>query len=551
MSTKKWLALFLTAAMCLSMVGTVLAEANEFGWEIPEEPINISAFISSDNWTELEEQKVGIARMKDYLKEKFNINYTFEAPTGSAEEAVNLMLTSGTYPAIMTQLTTVTRQRFVEQGRAVDLAPYIENSPNLQAALGGMLNMYKDAEGHLYYLPSSFGNLMDLPDYSAHIRYDEWLEIGSPKIETPQDYMDAIMKVYELHPTTPNGDARYTFSFYNHGTSTIAEYITGYWGLQRGWKVGEDNALTYWAFTDEGKEMARFFNNWWRTGTMDPDSFTNAWDDLRTKIGQERVIGMIGGWWIGYNAGHEVWSLTNDNWHEEMRFIQVGFKPEGTENAYVTLKNNLGDRWTVVTDKAEDPEAIVRYLDFLATEMGGALINWGVPGYTSSYKNPDKQIATWHYEGPDNWHIDETAKAELIAETWDYNDEGVFGNNTAAYQLFNNQNRWADGVHSIWLNQMWYSENKWKEIMFTNMRDTIFDGTALLAYGDMPEEVTMAKTAVEDALHQFYPLACIAEDDDTFEASWEAFQNALTMAGIDTWTQFRTEAYQRNVSQMQ
>ena len=53
---------------------------------------------------------------------------------------------------------------------------------------------------------------MDLPDYSAHIRYDEWMEIGSPEINTPEDWYNAIMAIYELHPTTDEGEQRYTLA---------------------------------------------------------------------------------------------------------------------------------------------------------------------------------------------------------------------------------------------------------------------------------------------------------------------------------------------------
>ncbi len=544
---KKWIALVCALTLICSCACGALAETNVFGWEIPEEPLKIDVFIGQNNWVEIEEQKDGAARMKQYLKDNFNIDYTYQTTDGEENEALNLALASGTYAPVIKGASTEILDKFVAQGRAIDLAPYIDSMPNFKKKAGDMLGMYYDAEGHLYYLPSSFGNLMDLPDYSAHIRYDEWLEIGSPEIKSPQDYFDAIMKIHELHPTTPNGETRYTLSMYNQG---LPEYISGYWGLQRGWKVAQDGTLTYWPFTDEGKAMARFFNTWWRTGTMDPDSFVNKWDDLRTKISQERVIAMIGGWWIGYNAGHEIWSLTDENWTENKRFIQVGFKDENAENAYITTKNNLGSEWTILTDKCEDVEGVLRYIDFIMTDAGAALVNWGIPGEVPSMKDAAKTVSTWHIEGPASWHFDEEAKQELLAETWDYNDEGVLGANTGAFALSACYDRWDDGEHCVWPNQMWYAENKWKQIMFENMSGTIFDCTALLAVSSMPQDVAMAKTAVEDAYKQYYPLAVMAEDDDTFEAAWEALQDAMTAADVETYTQFYQSNYTANLEKM-
>lgn len=198
--------------------------------------------------------------MKAYMLENFNVEYEVITTDGDADEQLNLMLASDTYPDIIVGASTVNRQKFVDQGRAVDLTDYIANCPNLQHRMGDMLGLYADEDGRIYYLPTAFSNLMDLPDYSAHIRYDEWMEIGSPEINTPEDWYNATMAIYELHPTTDEGEQRYTLGLYDQG---MPEYLGGYWGLQQGWKVNDDNTLTYWTHTDEGKKMAAFFNNWW------------------------------------------------------------------------------------------------------------------------------------------------------------------------------------------------------------------------------------------------------------------------------------------------
>ncbi len=545
---KKVLGLLLVVAMLMSLAGGALAETNKLGWEVPAETLKVTVFIASDNWTELEEQKQGIANMKDYLLKNFNIELNYQTTDGDAEEAVNLMLASGDYPDVIKGLTTAARQKFVDQGRAAELTNYIENSPNLKARLGDYMPMYADKEGKYFYLPSAFGNLMDLPDYSAHLRYDEWLAIGSPKIETPDDYYNAIKAVLEKFPTTPAGETRYSMTMYNQGNPEY--YLGGYFGLQQGWKVNADSTLSYWAFTEEGKRMAQFVNKFWRSGTMDPDSFTNAWDDARTKISQERVVGMIGGWWIGYNAGHEIWSLTDPTWTEDKRFIQIGFKDPAVEQASVTAKNNLGSSWTIITDKCKNPEAVMKFIDFTQTDAGSALCNWGIPGPVQSYKDTGKTISIWDIQSPTEWKFDETSKQQLLSETWDYNEEGVFGANTGLMSWVTYQGRWADGVSCLWPNQMWYNENKWKQIMFENMKGTIVDATALLAMGSKSEELTMAEAAVKDAWKQYFPLVCMAEDDDTFEAAWVALQDALTAANVELMTRDWQANYQANLALM-
>jgi len=543
---KRALALLVALLLCAGPVA--LAETNIFGWDVPDQPLVISIFSRNDNWTELAEQKQGIADMIKYLKDNFNIEFSYQTTDGNGTEELNRMLAANTYPDVLVNVETVSREQIVEQGRAVNLTEYVNNSPNLLKKMGSLKGMYEDDDGQIFYLPSYFGNLMDLPDYTSHVRYDEYTSIGSPKIETPQDYFDVIMQILEKYPTTPNGDSRYSLTFYNQGFPEIA---SGYWGLIRGYKVDADNNLTYWTETEEGKAMAKFFNNWWRTGTMDPESFTNLWNDARTKISQERVVGLIGGWWIGYNAGHEIWSLTDPNWTEEMRFIQVTFKAPEAEHAYLTCKNNLGSAWTIITDKCQDPAGVMKFIDFAMTDPGAALLNWGMPGDLPSYKDPSKTIAMWHITSPTDWSFDPVAKQQFIAEIWDYNDEGVFGVNTGIFDLVVNYDRWDDGESCVWGNQMWYSENKWKGIMFENTKGTIFDQTALLAQMlPMSPEVTMAYQAITDTWKQYYPLACMAASDEEFEAAWTTLQNAVRDADLATYVAYRTENYKRNLSKM-
>ena len=542
------LALMLCAGMLPAFAESTPTIAEMIGWEVPAETLDVSVY--AGQLTLGEEQKVGMENMKAYMLENFNVNYEIVYTDGDGEENLNLMLASGDYPDVILSTSTTMRQRIVDQGRAADITEYMnaEYMPNLMGRLGDLAGLYADADGKYFYLPASFSNLMDLPDYSAHIRYDEWLEIGSPEINTPEDWKNALMAVYELHPTTEEGEARYSLGLYSQG---LPEYVSGYWGLQRGWKVNEDNTLTYWTHTDEGKEMAKFFNEWWRTGTMDPDSFVNEWNDLRTKISQERVVGMVGGWWIGYNAGHEIWSLTDEDWFEEKRFIQVGFKSENAENAYVTLKNNAGSSWMIITDKCEDVAGLMKWIDFTMSDKGIALTCWGMPNEVQSYKNPEETVCIWELNEDGTWKFNDESKAALIAETWDYNEEGVFGANTSVFNFTEYQGRFEDGVHCLWGNQMWYSENKWKGIMFENMNGTIFDGTALLYESlKMEEDVTFAKTAVSDAWKQYYPLVCMSATDEEFEANWTNLQVAVENAGLETYTNYRTANYQNNLSMM-
>lgn len=125
-------ALALVMVLSLALGAAAMAEENAFGWEVPEETLRIYTFNNSSNFATGEEQDLGIENMKAYMLENFNVEYEVITTDGDADEQLNLMLASDTYPDIIVGASTVNRQKFVDQGRAVDLTDYIANCPNLQ-----------------------------------------------------------------------------------------------------------------------------------------------------------------------------------------------------------------------------------------------------------------------------------------------------------------------------------------------------------------------------------------------------------------------------------
>ena len=88
--------------------------------------------------------------------------------------------------------------------------------------------------------------------------------------------------------------------------------------------------------------------------------------------------------------------------------------------------------------------------------------------------------------------------------------------------------------------------------MLENMKDTIVDGTPLLFETlVMNDEVTMAKTAIEDAWKQYYPLVVMSSTDEEFEQNWANLQAAVQAAGLDVYTEYRVSNYQANLELME
>ena len=515
------------------------ATVNEFGWVVPKEPIEFSAYDARQ--LNPDEQEKSTTNMENYLEEKFNVKINRIMSDADPTERLNLALASNDYPEVIYNMPYAEMLKWAEMGKLVEITPMLDTvGTNAKLLIGDLLPLYLDENDKLWGTPIGM-RWLDIPDYSAHLRWDWWNEMGRPEINTPDDFYEVTMQMLNEHPTNENGETVYSISLYDQGNPNN---FVGYWGLKNGWKIDSNNDFTYWAFTEEGKEMTKWWNKFWRSGTMDPDSFINKFEEWKTKFSNERIVSAVGGWWIAWHAGHEVWLRTDEDWDEEKRYFQVTFKAPDAEAAYLSPKDSFGSGFTVITDKAEDPESIMKFIDFCATTPGRALTAWGIPNGIKGDKIDN--LANWHINSPDDWYIDETAKKSLLEETYDYSEyDGNLG--TGVFQFISDVSRWEDGVHCGWMNQMWLDQNKWKKILQENTAGTIYDFTAARVVYKPDDPMKLIEQAVTDAWKQYWPLCVQANSDAELEEAWQNLQDALTAAGIEEYTQFRSDSYKKNM----
>ncbi len=560
----RFVSLLLTAGLCLSSFSACGAsngsnapqgdasanqgtgKVNAFGWEIPEKTLKFTVSHLGGNYAPDENTKQGLKNMHDYLLKEFNVDMQVEMTSGDGAEAQNLALASGEYGDVVTAISYASAQKFRDQGRAVDLSPYMNDiASNVKKVMGNVYGMVEEDDGSFYMLPRSVGAVEELPDLCAALRYDEYQEIGAPKIETPEDYYNAIKQILQLHPTNALGEKRYALSLYEE---EYPEILGGYWGLKQGWDINDQNEMTYWAFSDAGYEMTQWFNQIYRDGNLDPDAFVNTFEDWGVKCANERLVGNVGYWWTVYNKGHEVWQKNNPDWNENQRYFHLGFKSENAKQATITGKNHLGYAYTMITDKAKDPEGIMKFINFMSTDVGMALFNWGIPNGVEDMDGSGNIIKNWEIHEDGTWEFDPDAKQAFLDNTWDYSKEFQLGGSSSILYLFRTCSRWDDGEFCIWPNQCWYEENPWKQMMIENLEGTIFDATPLMVLDRTPE-FSMMENSIKDAWGQFWPVCVMSASDAELESNWKALQDALKAAGIDAYTQIMQENYLHNLGQ--
>ena len=156
---KKLVSLLMAIAMVMGcaagLADSAAGTTNRFGWEVPAETIKFTAYMGSDN-PDTEAEKW--AAMHDYLVENFNVDINLLVYDNDATERLNLMLSANDYPEVVLASINNSTQ-WIEQGRAVDLAPYIESDTckDLVERYGKYLDRLYDDDGHVYALANSWG----------------------------------------------------------------------------------------------------------------------------------------------------------------------------------------------------------------------------------------------------------------------------------------------------------------------------------------------------------------------------------------------------------
>lgn len=508
---------------------------NEYGWELPAETIEINFYAGQDNPDTVKENS---RLMQQFLLEKFNVKLNKTVYDVDMNEKLNLMLASGDYPEVITGLSEEQAAKWIAQGKAVELGQYIdEYAPNIKSQLGDLYKSFQNSKGELYTLPSYWGKL-PIPGASAHIRYDWWQEMGAPSFETPEQFYQVLKQMQERHPVNANGEKTYALSGYAPMYKVVIPTLSGMWGLKAGYRIDEDGTNTHWVNTPAGLEMTQFMNQVYRDGMLDPDSFINTFDDWKAKFSAERIMGHIGSWWVSWNAGHEVWQKTNKDWKEEQRFVQVKAKAQAAESAYLTAMNARGTFRTIITDKAKNPELIMKWFNFSITDLGTRIIGWGVPNIEQS---------VWTYkDGKIEW-VD-AMKQGVINGTYDFTNSDKVGQ--GVFTLVEGVGTMKDdGKSTYWFDQNFNDEAKWKKLMNDNLKDTIYDNTlgTIQIPGNDPLAVT--NTQIEELLETLWAKAVTAKTEAEAEASFNELKDKLNKSGLQDIEAYRTKEYQQRMKE--
>ena len=318
------------------------------------------------------------------VTEKTGVTINPEFDVNGGTQKIALMVASGEYPDLIVPKGGA--ETLVEAGALIDLTDLIEeHAPNLKKIYGDYLSRLKwsNDDESIYILPTAAIDQQYFnPSHGVGLQHAVVKELGYPEIKTLKDFENAIRDYKEKNPTIDGqptlglsllaDDWRIMISttnpaFWSTGASDDGEFYVD----------PETYEATFHYKRPEEKEYFRWLNHMNDEGLLDPESFVQKYDQYLAKLSSGRVLGIIDDDWQFAEAQR---SLREQGKTDKMYGLYPATLSEDIKHANFQSAGYLAGWGIGISVDAEDPVAAIKFLDFLASEEGQTLQNWGIEG---------------------------------------------------------------------------------------------------------------------------------------------------------------------------
>lgn len=342
---------------------------------------------ASPNWNNMQDD-VGKAITE---KTGVTIQAEYDVGSGGGEQKIALMTASGDVPDFIFAKGSLSK--LVDAGLIIDLTDLIEeHAPNIKRILGDNINRmkYSNDDPSIYQITTNMG--VDQQSFDAgggfEIQQRVLKEFGYPEIRTVKDFEDILRKYKEKYPET-DGQPTIPLSL-NADDWKIMITVTNPAFLATGapddgeYYVNPETYETQLHYKRaEEKEYFRWLNHMFNEGLLDKDTFIQKDDQYKAKIASGRVLGLISQEWEYQDGENALKAAGKDDYtyahfpvtlNED--YVDHSFQPAGLDGSGIAI-----------TTAAKDPVRLIKFLDWLASDEGQVLMNWGIEGKHYNVEN--------------------------------------------------------------------------------------------------------------------------------------------------------------------
>lgn len=335
---------------------------------------------ASPNWNKMQDDVGKVITEKTGV----TLNAEYDVGSGGGEQKISLMTASGEVPDLIFAKGEL--GKLVDAGLLIDMTDLIDKyAPNLKKIYSENMNRlkYSNDDQKIYSIPTNAG--VNQQSFDAlggfEIQHRVLKELGYPQVKTLADYEKVLKDYVAKHPET-DGQPTIPLTL-NADDWKIMITVTNPAFLTTGAPDDGEyfvDPTTYEAKLHykrpEEKEYFRWLNNMYAQGLLDKDTFVQKDDQYKAKVASGRVLGLISQEWE-YQDGENALKAAGKDDYTYAHF-PVTMSDQYKDHSFQST--GIDAFGISITTACKDPVRAIKFLDWLASDEGQVLNNWGIEG---------------------------------------------------------------------------------------------------------------------------------------------------------------------------
>lgn len=344
------------------------------------------------------------------IEKKLNIKMDLD--THPTDEKFTALLASGSLADVVLVDISKFKKQVVGSDAFIDLSSLVEQYgadivKNASKAIEYSKKYWSEDPNKFSFIPIGVSALTEKPAIAVNelyvgpfLRWDYYKEIGAPELKSDEDFINAVDQMIKKHPTNEDGQKYVGFSpWFDWGSF----FTVNNWGaaIQNKTPIGEILQVDKVTTAEEGnlytKEDSTFWHGvsfWYKVnqkGLLDPDAFTQKYENAIQKASANKVL-----------AGIINWPFEGAN----PTFVKNGQSTSGYVSApipYAGANTHVGSAapWgtnfgLAISKNAGNPERAMELINYLYSLEGAMTVYNGLEGTDWEMEN-GKAILTEAY----------------------------------------------------------------------------------------------------------------------------------------------------------
>lgn len=499
------------------------AETGEFQLPIVDEPTTLSYFVADDSNAAIMTTDWNDNEFYQEMERRTGVHLEFEMVSSADYQTnFNLMIASGNLADMIYVGASYYAEGVdaaIDDGYFLDLTDLVdEYMPNYEKV------RTSDVQYELLSTTDSgrLGAVYELrqskqgPWLGLWIRQD-WLDdLGLETPVTFDDYHEVLTAFKNEKGATAPLILNFSGSDGEFGT------MSGGLNVLNSWQLDETGKVNFGPYMDAWKEYVTIMHQWYTEGLIDPDFMAT---DERT-ADMAKVVTGASGLFAALYTMPSVYEAASEDPNMNLAPVNPPVMNEG-DGGHIRLRDSYTSGNTAISADSENWEVALRWLDYLYTDEGALLANYGVEGDTFEFNEDGEPEFTDKILANENgWTMTQTVASYLcpsagIANWSDWTRElaGVPEKDQACYDV------WSE-----------FSDDWRLPSSVTLTQDESTERAAL--YADI-------STIVKEQTAQFISGAL------DIESNWDAYISALEASGMERAIEITQAAYDRYLARVE